>query len=151
MIPEKITMDDDRIYRRMVEVLRARRIRLTPQRTEIIRIISHDRSHPSARTIFAKAHERVPDMSMSTVYSTLGLLKKEGLIKELEFYDMDNRYETVMTDHIDLICTKCGRITNFENDPPISREYIEESTGFAAERMRFEYYGLCERCRGKKG
>lgn len=134
----------------MVEALRAKGIRLTPQRMEIIRVLSNDRSHPGARTILAKARERVPDMSMSTVYSTLGLLKKEDLIKELEFYDMDNRYETIMTDHIDLICTKCGSITNFDGNLPMTREFIEENAGFEPHRMRFEYYGLCKKCRVKK-
>jgi Fe2+ or Zn2+ uptake regulation protein len=143
-------MDDEELSRRMVERLRAEGIRLTPQRAEIIRVLSRDRTHPTARTILAKAREKIPDMSMSTVYYTLGLLKKEGLIKELEFYDMDNRYETDMVDHIDLICTKCGSIVNFQNHLPVSRRVIEESTGFQANRMRFEYYGLCESCGRKK-
>lgn len=144
-------MDNKKIARRMLEALRAKGIRLTPQRMEIIRIISHDRTHPAARAILAKARETVPDMSISTVYYTLGLLKKDGLIKELEFYDMDNRYETDMKDHVDLICTKCGMIVNFEGDVPLTSQRILELTGFEATRMRYEYYGVCAKCRDTEG
>lgn len=142
-------VDGDRINRRIVEELLRKEVKLTPQRTEIIRILSHN-SHPGAREILEKARERIPDMSISTVYYTIGLLKKEGLIKELEFYEMENRYESEMDDHIDLICTGCGNIENFENDGPETRRIIEECTGFKARRMRFEYYGLCKECGSKK-
>ncbi len=142
-------MDADRIHQEIVEALRRKGINLTPQRLEIIRILAHH-SHPGAGEILRKARERMPKMSMSTVYYTLGLLKKEGLIKELEFYEMENRYESVMADHIDLICTECGGIANFEGDLPVMRRLIEQSSGFEAQRMRFEYYGRCAKCRTKK-
>jgi Fur family transcriptional regulator, peroxide stress response regulator len=143
-------MDSDKRYRSIVDALRLKGIKLTPQRMEIIRILSHDTTHPSAGAILKKAREREPRMSTSTVYYTLGILKKEGLVKELEFYEIENRYESEMTDHIDLICTECGSITNLEEPVTITREFVRESTGFEAHRMRFEYYGICEECRNKK-
>lgn len=141
-------MDPDERNRSVLDALREKGIKLTRQRVEIVRVLTHDATHPSARTLLKAARERVPDMSVSTVYSTLGLLKKEGLIKELEFYDMENRYESVMDDHVDLICTSCGRIANFQNNGTATREAIRQATGFEAQRMRHEYYGLCEKCRG---
>lgn len=88
---------------------------------------------------------------MSTVYYTLKLLKEEGLIKELEFYEQENRYESNMTDHVDLICIECGKIENFDGDILMSPSSIETSTGFKAHKMRFEYYGLCKECSRKTG
>jgi Fur family transcriptional regulator, peroxide stress response regulator len=131
----------------ILDALRKKGIRLTPQRAEIIRILCRGGNHPSARVILRKARKAVPEMSVSTVYYTLGLLKKEGLIKELEFYNMENRYESVMNDHIDLICTKCGRIENLTKELSITYRAIEDLTGFRARGMRYEYYGLCEKCR----
>jgi Fur family transcriptional regulator, peroxide stress response regulator len=142
-------MNADKRYRSTLDALRQKGIRLTRQRTEIVRVLSHDVTHPSAGTILERARERAPGMSASTVYYTLGLLKKEGLIKELEFYDAENRYESEMTDHIDLICAECGNITNLESIMPVTRRFVQESTGFEAHRMRFEYYGLCGKCRSK--
>lgn len=143
-------MDAEKRQERIIRTLTERGVRITPQRAEIIRVLCRDSSHPTTGMILKKAREHIPKISFSTVYYTLALLKKEGLIKELEFYDMDNRYDSELTDHIDLICTDCGNIVNFDEDLPTTRQLIEKATGFEAHRMRFEYYGLCEKCRGKR-
>jgi Fur family transcriptional regulator, peroxide stress response regulator len=88
----------------------------------------------------------MPDLSPSTVYYTLVLLKKEGLVKELEFYDMENRYDTVVKDHVDLVCEECGNIENLAKEILFDRGAIEKSTGFLPDRTRLEYYGRCRRC-----
>jgi len=116
----------------------------------IIDILSRDQGHPGASIVFRKAIESVPNISMSTVYYTLSLLKEEGLIKELEFYEQENRYESDLTDHIDLICVGCGKIENYNRDISLFPVSIEASTGFKAHKMRFEYYGLCRDCNEKK-
>ncbi len=133
-----------------MEALRERAVRLTPQRLEVIHVLCRDKGHLGVREILRSARKKVPAISASTVYYTLALLKKEGLIKELEFYDMENRYESDMSDHIDLICRTCGSIANFTSAMPVTRKAIRESTGFEADGMRFEYYGVCAKCRGKR-
>lgn len=145
------TMDTNRLNDTILRSLRKRGIKLTPQRMEIIRVLSGTENHPSASMILKKARERIPDMSASTVYYTLALLKKEGLVKELEFYDMENRYDSLLKDHIDLICEECGSIENLKDEIPYDCKIIEESTGFETHRMRFEYYGRCKNCRKKTG
>jgi hypothetical protein len=83
---------------------------------------------------------------MSTVYYTLDMMKKEGLIRELEFYDMENRYESNVSDHINLVCTRCGKITDFTGNEPSFSKAVEKETGFKSSSMRFEYYGICRNC-----
>jgi len=134
----------------IVERLRERGYRLTPQRIEIINIISGVRTHPSARDLLLEARKRMPDISSSTVYYTLNLLKQEGLIKEIEFYDKANRYDSVTAHHINLICQKCGRIEDFGEPIPLSFNDISEKTGFEPHDIRYEYYGYCRECRMKK-
>jgi Fur family transcriptional regulator, peroxide stress response regulator len=139
----------NRTKERILDALRNKGVKLTPQRVEIIDVLSRDGGHPSAGAILKKARERVPELSSSTVYYTLVLLKKEGLVKELEFYDMENRYDTVVKDHVDLVCEECGSIENLEEEIPFDRGTIEKSTGFLPARTRFEYYGRCRKCREK--
>jgi Fur family transcriptional regulator, peroxide stress response regulator len=133
----------------ILNALRSKGIRLTPQRIEIIDILSRDKSHPSVGALLRKARERMPDLSSSTVYYTLALLKREGLVRELEFYDMENRYDTVVKDHVDLVCEECGNIENLAEEIPFDRGAIEKSTGFLPARTRLEYYGRCRKCREK--
>ena len=87
---------------------------------------------------------------MSTVYYTLNLLKKEGLIKEIEFYDKANKYDANTSNHLNLICMKCGKIEDYKGALHVSFDKVEEKTGFKAHEMRFEYYGYCKECKGKK-
>jgi Fur family peroxide stress response transcriptional regulator len=134
----------------IITKLREKGYRLTPQRIEIIRLLSNDRSHPGAMDIFRRVKKKAPQISMSTVYYTIDMLKKAGLIQELEFYDSDNRYDVNLSDHINLVCRKCGKIEDFTDALPFSSKIIEEKTGFQSVGMRFEYYGYCKECRAKR-
>jgi Fur family transcriptional regulator, peroxide stress response regulator len=151
MVPNmKRYPEPQEIELKLIASLRDKRYKLTPQRLEIIKRLSYDRSHPGAMDIFRKLKKTSPTISMSTVYYTLDILKKEGLIQELEFYDRDNRYDINVSNHINLICRKCGKIEDFVEPLPFSSAMIEGKTGFRPIGMRFEYYGYCKGCMRKK-
>jgi len=138
-----------RIEQRLITSLKNKGYRLTSQRLQIIKLLARDPSHPGAMDILQSVRAKAPQISMSTVYYTLDMLKREGLIQELEFYDRDNRYDVNVSDHINLICRSCGKIEDFAGEVPFSSEVIEEQTGFRPMGMRFEYYGYCKECRRK--
>jgi Fe2+ or Zn2+ uptake regulation protein len=93
--------------------------------------------------------QKVPSVSLSTVYYTLNLFKRDGSIKELEFYDMENRYDSNVTNHLNLVCLGCRKIADYVEQTPIPIERVEKKTGFTVDRIRFEYYGYCKHCRKK--
>jgi Fur family peroxide stress response transcriptional regulator len=124
--------------------------KLTSQRLEIIRLLSKDTSHPGATELLKKVRKSLPKVSLSTVYYTLDMLKREGLIRELEFYGRDNRYDVNVKNHINLICQKCGSIEDFLAEIPLSYDQVKERTHFQPVDMRYEYYGYCKKCVSKK-
>ena len=130
--------------------LRERGYKLTSQRLAIISLLSKDMTHPGAADILKKIRKSLPQVSMSTVYYTLDILKKEGLIQELEFYDQDNRYDINISNHINLICKKCGRIEDLSGGISLSYMQIQQKTDFQPIAMRYEYYGYCKECRRKR-
>jgi len=134
------------IEQTLISSLQDKGYRLTPQRREIIRFLSRDESHPGAMEILRKVRRIVPRISVSTVYYTLDVMKREGLIRALEYYDADNRYEINVSDHINLVCTRCRKITDFTGNVPSFSKAVEKETGFKPARMRFEYYGTCRNC-----
>jgi Fe2+ or Zn2+ uptake regulation protein len=140
----------EEIERRFIKRLREKGYKLTSQRLEIISLLARDRTHPGAGDIFRKVRKQVPRISMSTVYYTLDMLKKEGLLRELEFYDRDNRYDITVTDHVNLICKKCGKISDLPGELPFSAEAVLKKTGFQPVGMRYEYDGYCKDCRRKR-
>lgn len=142
----KYSAPPQEIEHRLCSRLREKGYKLTTPRREIIRILANDRDHPGAMDILRKARKKAPQVSLSTVYYTLDILKKEGLIKELEFYDRENRYDVNIESHINLICGKCGRIADLPGGIPLSFADVKKRTRFEPHGMRFEYYGLCKAC-----
>ena len=140
----------ENIEKRLIESLRNKGYKMTSQRLEIISLLARDMTHPGAGDIFRKVRKRMPQISMSTVYYTLDLLKEEGLLRELEFYDLDNRYDVNVANHINLICRKCGRIEDLSGGISLSYMQIQQKTDFQPVAMRYEYYGYCKDCRRKR-
>jgi len=135
----------------MLEKLKRRRFRITPQRLAVLEILVESDFHPSVETIFAQVRKRFPTTSLATVYKTVGLLKEMHEVLELGFHDAGNRYDARKPfPHPHVICTSCGRI----RDPELSglQELAEEmgrKTGFTIVTHRLDFYGVCPECREK--
>ena len=142
--------EPEEIKKNLINNLKHKGYKLTLQRLEIIDFLSKQTTHPGAMDILKNVRKRAPRISISTVYYTLDILKKEGLLRELEFYDRDNRYDVNVSNHLNLICTKCGKIEDFKGKLPVLSQAIEKKTDFQPIQMRFEYYGYCKKCRRKK-
>ena len=131
----------------MEKALRAAGYRITRQRKAILNYLVTTDAHPSAQKVFQEAKKDHPGLSLATVYNTLETLARMGLIKILDFQAMDNRHETNLVPHINLICTSCGKIQDFEKGSTIHVGKVEEDFGFEVEDFRLEYSGLCSECR----
>jgi Fur family peroxide stress response transcriptional regulator len=129
--------------------MREKGLRVTPQREAILDHLLDTDEHPSARQIWEAAREKLPGISLSTVYSSLAELSRLGLIKGLEFNEMENRYEGNLAHHINLICTRCGKISDYLTAHTIDMEQVRATTKFRAFQSRFELYGVCENCAKK--
>ena len=105
--------------------------------------------HPSAHLIYHDASKKVKSLSLSTVYSILNEFSKRGIIKMLEFDKMENRYESNITQHINLICKGCKKIMDFKLPLKIDTNEVARKSGFRVTDSRFEYYGYCEECKKK--
>ena len=143
-------MTPEEIKRNLIESLKRNNLKVTRQRLAIIEVLSRNRSHPSAIRILKTVRRKVPSVSLSTIYYTLDLFKKDGSIKELDFYDRENRYESNVSHHLDLVCLGCGKIVDYAEQIPIPIERVEKKTGFAVNRIRYEYYGYCKNCSRKR-
>lgn len=132
----------------MEQALRAAGYRITGQRKAIVDYLVSTSEHPSAYKILEEVKKVQPGLSLATVYNTLQVLTSNGLIKMLTFRE-DNRYEANLSFHINLICTSCGKIQDFEAGSHISPEEIHEKIGFEVKSYRMEYHGLCSECKVK--
>jgi len=124
-------------------------MRATHQRALIMEIIRQGRGHLDADEIYRRAREKEPRLSLSTVYRTLQMLKKLGLVEELHFDEEHHHYEVKPSaEHHHLVCLGCGRVIEFNR--PLSR-YIKgnvpEAKGFDIIETEVRMSGYCAKCR----
>jgi Fur family peroxide stress response transcriptional regulator len=135
------------------ETLRAKKIKVTPQRMAVYAILKQTKSHPNVEMIYQKLKPDYPAMSLATVYKTVDVLKRVGLIQELNVGEGGLRYDATITPHSHLYCNNCGQIRDLENYflTGIRNETvlvkIEDETGFKVSSVQVCFYGLCPQCR----
>lgn len=135
-------------FDQILEKLKNRGHRITPQRLAILRILSDSKDHPSAEMIYDQIKQDFPVTSFATVYKTVGLVKELGEALELEFSQDSNRYDgNKPYPHPHLICTKCKKIIDPDLDTVSHLEKeIAKETGFRITNHRLDFYGVCPEC-----
>src|SRR5437763_2898966 len=111
---EQLSRDRDaRADERLAEVLRARGQRVTSQRLVIHRLLAEMDRHVTADEILRRAGERLPGMSLPTVYATLDLLAELGLARRVSVGG-PVLYDPRAEDHAHVRCRECGRVEDLE-------------------------------------
>lgn len=120
--------------------------RLTSQRAVIFEIIRGESGHLDARDIHRQAQEKLPRLSLSTVYRNLELLKSSGVIEELRWAP-HRHYETkAKTQHHHLVCLGCGRIQEFKYPILDHLRKIPQVQQFDIREIEINLYGYCPQC-----
>jgi Fe2+ or Zn2+ uptake regulation protein len=138
----------EKVKREHINSLKEKRCRLTLQGLGIINLLSKETTHPGAVDILKRFGKKSSDQHVNCILRTGH--PQERLIRELEFYDRENRYEVNISNHLNLICMKCAMIEDFNQVLPVSAQKVEKETGFMPFQLRFEYYGYCKKRRCKK-
>jgi len=130
--------------------------RWTMPREAILELLSRTTKHLSAKEIYANLLQLYPGIGLTTIYRTLDLLEKTGMIKKFNFRQGESRYEFAAEHkphHHHLICTSCGKIIDYSDFAEEELELVEKSAKHLAEKYKFlvqdhniEFYGLCQQC-----
>ena len=122
-------------------------LRATSQRALILEVIR--RGHLDADEIYRQARAKQPNISLSTVYRTLRMFKKLGLVEELHFDEAHHHYEMKpSSEHYHLICLGCGRVIEFQF--PLTRyirRNVTELKNFEIVNAEIRMTGYCPKCR----
>jgi len=134
-----------------IEALRSKGYKATPQRIAICRIAVNSRSHPSAQQVYEEVKKIHPTVSLATVYKTLEVLRDLDLVQEINFPKGQARFDSYMNPHINLVCLKCGSITDLDDltIKEITRK-VTASTKFKPTGQRMDLYGTCQKCGSSK-
>jgi Fur family ferric uptake transcriptional regulator len=133
--------------------------RWTMPREEIFRLlVQRHRQHLSAKQIYVLLQPAGHDIGIATIYRTLDLLDRAGLLRKIQCPGGQVRYQYRRGDQSDhqyhLICTVCGKILNcrdFEKEKldllGKTEDLLERKSGFLIRDHNIEYFGLCKKCR----
>ncbi len=144
-------------YERMVDDLRQKKLKLTPQRLAILRLFCADESHPTAQDLYARLRATFPTMSFATVYNTLDALALAGLTSTLNLggESRASRFDPNTDPHHHAVCDVCGSITDIPVAPPAPAASSHDADtldsaapGFAVRAVERVYRGLCAGCAG---
>ena len=137
---------------RLQAALESRGVRLTRQRRVLLQVMDSAERHLDAGSILRRARKIDPNVHRVTVYRTLGLLKRQGLIDELDLLHIrggQHYYESHgPRDHIHIACLRCGKVREFESRlfEQLKRQ-IEADCGIKITVTRTEVGGYCQDCR----
>ena len=140
------------VRRPLEQELISRGVRMTRQRRLLVQIIQSADRHMDAIMLWRQAQSQDPTLNKVTVYRTLAMLKRYGLVDELDLMHLEGEkhfYEArTMRDHMHLTCVSCGRIQEFESSLfERLKGQIERKKHFQIKVVRVEAGGLCDRCR----
>lgn len=95
-------------------------LRMTRQRQEIYRILIEHRNHPTANEVFMRAKDRLPNISLATVYNCLEALVQHGIIRQVNFERESSRYCPNLHEHGHFHDAATGIIHDVDFKPGIS-------------------------------
>jgi len=130
------------------DTFRAAGLRLTPQRRLVLEMLEASREHLDAETLYAHARARVAGISLATVYRTLTVLKKIGLVEEHRLGENRSYYESVRNvPHYHFTCLRCGKVIEFSTPlvNQIERE-LSEREGVQVTCSHLRLSGYCTEC-----
>ena len=133
--------------------LRQQGLPVTQQREVVADVVFESAEHLSVEEIETALKARGERIGKATIYRTMEILVRSGLVEEHDFGEGFRRYEHLFGQqpvHEHLICTHCGKVTEFLS-PEVERvqEEVSRQHGFVASRHRLEIYGLCGRCQAE--
>jgi Fur family ferric uptake transcriptional regulator len=121
----------------------------TNQRLAIADALFTASDHVSADDLAMRVAQQGVAVGTATVYRTLDLLVKSGLVREHDFGEGFKRFEPLPAGHAHehCICQSCGKVMEFSNER-LERmiALLAEEVAFRPHHHRLEIYGLCRDC-----
>ena len=127
-------------------------LKLTRERTALLREIFSTHYHFEADELLLKMKQKAVKISRATIYRTLELLVKSGMVRRVHLGEDHYHYEYVSgnSHHDHLICTTCGSVIEFHDTTLENRtREICEKKKFTPTFYNLQVLGICDSCRRK--
>lgn len=127
--------------------LREAGLRATAPRLQILEAIENDRRHPTAEMIFESLRERHPSLSLSTVYATMEIFARCGLVRRIGTSTGPLRIDGTEQDHDHAVCRVCGSVFDIDHELiPRPARPSKLPHGLRLKSVHVEYEVVCPKC-----
>jgi Fur family ferric uptake transcriptional regulator len=109
-----------------------------------------DHVHLTAEEVLERAHGRLPEVSLATVYNTLNELVSMGEVQQVDAGGGPTRYDpNTKNGHHHLVCLKCGELRDVH---PQGLDTLElprsKRFGYRIVNREVLFQGYCSDCGG---
>lgn len=138
--------------RQLRELLVKNGYKVTKQRELVFQVLGENiGNHLSPEELHEVVSKYDSDIGIATVYRTLVIFDKLGVVHKLDFDDNRYRYEVIrdedMHQHHHLLCKDCGKVIEVEEDYLEGlEEMIEKKYKFSINNHDLKFYGKCSEC-----
>lgn len=144
------TIEYDQLLSDFKALLKKNNLKFTIQREVILETLYNSDEHLTPEALHHLIQDLQPDLKtgIATVYRTLALLEESNVVTSLSFGAQGKKYELGAKEHHDhLICTECGKITEFVDEEIEKRQHIiTDDLGFKMIDHSMQIYGVCTEC-----
>lgn len=123
-------------------------MRNSKQRDLIQNIVNASSTHPTAEEVYNKAREKMPNISLGTVYRNLNMLVENNNLRKLKTSTDTYRYDNSFLKHNHFICRVCDAVYDVDINKVTFTKNLE---GNIVESIDVTYFGICKNCKFKEG
>ncbi len=134
-------------YDFLADELKKQNVRLSHHRRMVLEYLCKSLNHPTVDQIYISLKKEAPNLSRTTVYNILHVLKEAGLVREITIEDNEMRYDIMTENHGHFKCERCGEIYNFNLD--FEALAAEGLNGFKVTDKNVYFKGICPTCLSK--
>jgi len=130
-----------------IQECKNRGLNVTYSRMAIYKILLQYQGHPSSEDIYREVQKEHPNISLATVYKTLEMLADNILVSKVTPLHDIVRYDCNKDFHHHLVCIKCKKITDIENEALNNLPFPKNiDKGFKILNYRVQFDGICKDC-----
>ena len=127
--------------------LRARGQRVTSQRLILHRALRELGRHTTAEELLRSAADRLPNLSLPTVYATLELFEELGVVRRVAVGAGPVMWDPRPDPHQHFVCRRCGRILDLDVRVRAGAALdAARAAGHAPDQAQVLVTGVCEAC-----
>nr|WP_054674686.1 Fur family transcriptional regulator [Veillonella denticariosi] len=125
--------------------------KVTPQRIAIYDALRAHHDHPTAEMLYHTLRPEHPSMSLATVYKTMEIFEKIGLVKILEVGDERAHYDWDTEDHCHIRCIRCNKVEDLMGvDLKAISEIANQGSDYRIIGQHITFEGVCPACAKKE-